>query len=46
MVNLRANTKAGYHTILRQYLRPVFQSYRLAHIDVLAVRTWLAKPEA
>jgi hypothetical protein len=31
---------------LRQYLRPVFQSYRLARIDVLAVRTWLAKLEA
>jgi hypothetical protein len=28
---------------LGQYLRPVFQSYRLARIDVLAVRTWLAK---
>jgi hypothetical protein len=31
---------------LGQYLRPVFQSYRLARIDVLAVRTWLAKLEA
>ena len=45
-VNLRANTKAGYRSILRQYLRPAFGSYPLARIDVLAVRTWLAKLEA
>jgi integrase len=45
-VNLRANTKAGYRTILRQYLRPAFQAYPLAHIDVLAIRTWLARLEA
>jgi integrase len=45
-VNLRANTKAGYHTILRQYLRPAFGSYPLARIDVLTIRTWLAKLEA
>jgi integrase len=45
-VNLRANTKAGYRTILRQYLRPGFQAYPLARIDVLTVRTWLAKLEA
>jgi hypothetical protein len=45
-VNLRANTKAGYRTILRQYLRPAFQSYPLASIDVLAIRTWLARLEA
>jgi len=45
-VNLRANTKAGYRTILRQYLRPAFGSVPLARIDVLAVRTWLAKLEA
>jgi integrase len=45
-VNLRANTKAGYRTILRQYLRPAFGSYPLASIDVLAIRTWLARLEA
>jgi hypothetical protein len=45
-VNLRANTKAGYRSILRQYLRPAFGSYPLARIEVLAVRTWLAKLEA
>jgi integrase len=45
-VNLRANTKAGYHTTLRQYLRPAFGSYPLVRIDVLAVRTWLARLEA
>jgi integrase len=45
-VNLRANTKAGYRSILRRYLRPAFGSYPLARIDVLAVRTWLAKLEA
>jgi Phage integrase, N-terminal SAM-like domain len=45
-VNLRANTKAGYRTILRQYLRPAFGSFPLARIDVLAVRTWLARLEA
>ena len=44
-VNLRANTKAGYRSILR-HLRPAFGSYPLARIDVLAVRTWLAKLEA
>jgi integrase len=41
-----ANTKAGYRSILRQYLRPAFAAYPLARIDVLAVRTWLAKMEA
>jgi excisionase family DNA binding protein len=45
-VNLRANTKDGYRSILRRYLRPAFGSYPLARIDVLAVRTWLAKLEA
>jgi hypothetical protein len=45
-VNLRANTKAGYHSILQKYLRPAFQSYPLARIDVLTVRTWLAGLEA
>jgi integrase len=45
-VNLRANTKAGYRSILRRYLRPAFGTYPLARIDVLAVRTWLAKLEA
>jgi hypothetical protein len=45
-VNLRANTKAGYRSILSRYLRPAFGSYPLARIDVLAVRTWLAKLEA
>jgi integrase len=45
-VNLRANTKAGYRSILRRYLRPAFGSYPLARIDVLVVRTWLAKLEA
>jgi integrase len=45
-VNLRANTKAGYRSILRQYLQPAFGSYPLARIDVLAVRTWLTKLEA
>jgi len=40
-----ANTKAGYRSILRQYLRPAFAAYPLARIDVLAVRTWLAKME-
>jgi integrase len=45
-MNLRANTKAGYRTILRQYLRPAFGSYPLGRIDVLAVRTWLARLEA
>jgi hypothetical protein len=45
-VNLRANTKAGYRSILRQYLRPAFGSVPLARIDVLAVRSWLAKLEA
>jgi integrase len=44
-MNLRANTKAGYRTILRQYLRPAFQPYPLASIDVLAIRTWLARLE-
>jgi integrase len=44
--NLRANTKAGYHTILHQYLRPAFGSFPLARIDVLAIRTWLARLEA
>jgi Phage integrase, N-terminal SAM-like domain len=45
-VNLRANTKAGYRSILRRYLRPAFQSYPLASIDVLVIRTWLARLEA
>jgi integrase len=45
-VNLRANTKAGYRSLLRRYLRPAFGSYPLARIDVLAVRTWLARLEA
>ena len=45
-MNLRANTKAGYRSILRRYLRPALGSYPLARIDVLAVRTWLAKLEA
>jgi Phage integrase, N-terminal SAM-like domain len=45
-VNLRANTKAGYRGVLRQYLRPTFDPYPLARIDALAVRTWLAKLEA
>ena len=45
-VNLRANTKAGYRSILRQYLRPAFGSYPLTSIDVLAIRTWLARLEA
>src|SRR5918995_702756 len=45
-VNLRANTKAGYRMILRRYLLPAFQSYPLARIDVLAIRTWLARLEA
>jgi integrase len=45
-VNLRANTKAGYRSILSRYLRPAFGTYPLARIDVLAVRTWLAKLEA
>jgi hypothetical protein len=45
-VNLRANTKAGYRSILRQYLRPAFGSYPLASIDVLAIPTWLARLEA
>jgi integrase len=45
-VNLRATTKAGYRSILRRYLRPAFGPYPLARIDVLAVRTWLAKLEA
>jgi hypothetical protein len=31
---------------LRQYLRPAFESYPLARIDVLAIRTWLARLEA
>src|SRR5215218_912518 len=44
-VNLRANTKAGYRSILRRYLRPAFQSYPLASIDVLAIRMWLARLE-
>jgi integrase len=45
-VNLRANTKASYRDVLRQYLRPTFDSYPLARIDALAVRTWLANLEA
>jgi integrase len=45
-VNLRANTKVGYRSILRQYLRPAFGSYPLTSIDVLAIRTWLARLEA
>jgi len=45
-VNLRANTKDGYSSILRRYLRPAFGSYPLGRIDVLAVRSWLAKLEA
>ena len=45
-VNLRANTKDGYRSILRRYLRPAFGSYPLGRIDALAVRTWLAKLEA
>jgi integrase len=45
-VNLRANTKAGYRSILRRYLLPAFGSFPLARIDVLAVRTWLATLEA
>jgi hypothetical protein len=45
-VNLRANTKAGYRSTLRGYLRPAFAAYPLARIDALAVRTWLAKLEA
>ena len=45
-VNLRATTKAGYRSILRNHLRPAFGTYPLARIDVLTVRTWLAKLEA
>jgi integrase len=45
-VNLRANTKAGYHTTLSRYLRPAFDSYPLGRIDVLTIRTWLARLEA
>jgi len=44
--NLRANTKASYTTILRHHLRPTFDPWPLASIDVMAVRTWLANLEA
>ena len=44
-VNLRANTLAAYGNLLRRYLLPTFGPVPLAEIDVLAVRTWLAKLE-
>jgi integrase len=45
-VNLRPNTRVAYERTLRLHLRPALERYPLASIDVLAVRTWLAKLEA
>src|SRR5512132_1355917 len=44
-VNLRANTQAAYRNLLRRYLLPTFGPMRLADLDALAVRAWLAKLE-
>src|SRR5512132_3420348 len=42
-VNLRANTQAAYRNLLRRYLLPTFGPMRLADLDAMAVRAWLAK---
>ena len=42
-VNLRANTQAAYRNLLRRYLLPTFGPVRLADLDAMAVRAWLAK---
>src|SRR5512132_4177635 len=44
-VNLRANTQAAYRNLLRRYLLPTFGPMRLADLDAMAVRAWLAKLE-
>ena len=44
-VNLRANTRAAYRNLLRRYLLPTFGPMRLADLDAMAVRSWLAKLE-
>jgi integrase len=44
-VNLRANTRAAYRNLLRRYLLPTFGPMRLADLDAMAVRAWLAKLE-
>jgi hypothetical protein len=45
IVNLRANTRAGYLVTLRRHIAPTFNTWPLATIDAMAVRTWLAKLE-
>ena len=45
-VNLRANTRALYATLLQRYLLPAFGAYPLVGIDAMAVRTWLNRMEA
>jgi Phage integrase, N-terminal SAM-like domain len=45
MVNLRANTRATYRNLLRRYLLPTFGPMRLADLDAMAVRAWLAELE-
>jgi hypothetical protein len=42
-VNLRANTRATYRNLLHRYLLPTFGPMRLADLDAMAVRAWLAK---
>src|SRR5512132_3558003 len=44
-VNLRGNTQATYLNLLRRYLLPTFGPMRLADLDAMAVRAWLAKLE-
>jgi hypothetical protein len=44
-VNLRANTRATYRNLLRRYLLPTFGPMRLADLDAMAVRAWLAELE-
>ena len=44
-VNLRANTRATYRNLLRRYLLPTFGPMRLADLDAMVVRAWLARPE-
>jgi integrase len=44
-VSLRGNTRAAYRNLLRRYLLPTFGPMRLADLDAMAVRAWLAKLE-
>jgi hypothetical protein len=40
--NLRPNTRALHGYLLRRFLLPAFADTPLAHLDLMAVRSWLA----